>query len=116
MRTAACAVMVMMASACASRPAWKPSDAMERSARMLRQLDSLEADLHQGAQETDNYSVLMDRRNHAEQVACKVTDEHVAEIHRLAVAQEEKIRERRQARHHTLASLTRTRPRRVASN
>ena len=111
---AAWAVGLLMCLGCASRPAWHPSDAMEKSARILKQLDSLEADLHQGTQETDTYSVLMERRNHAEQVACKVTDEHVDEIHRLYMAQQEKIREKRQSRHKRLASLTR--PRHVASN
>ena len=112
MRAAAAAIGVVLMAGCASRPAWKPSEAMESSARLLKQLDSLEADLHQGAEETDTYAVLMDRRDHAEQIACKVTDEHVAEIHRLDMAQQEKIRERRA--HRKLAALTR--PRKVASN
>ncbi|HUJ25840.1 MAG TPA: hypothetical protein VLW85_07475 [Myxococcales bacterium] len=114
MRAAAVAAMLTVMTACASRPAWQPSDAMERSARMLRKLDALEADLHQGVEETDTYAVLVERRDHAEQIACKVTDEHVEEIHRLAMAQQEKIRERRQARHRKLAALAR--PRQVASN
>ena len=112
MRAAAAALVMMMASACASKPAWKPSEAMQTSARMLKQLDALEADLAAGAGETDTYAVLMERRDHAEQIACKVTDEHVAEIHRLYVAQQEKIRERRA--HRKLAALTR--PRKIASN
>lgn len=114
MRAAAMVAMVAGLSACASKPAWRPSDALERSARMLRQLDALEADLHQGAAEAVTYAVLVDRHAQAEQMACKVTDEHVEEIHRLAVAQQEKIRERRQARHRRVASLSR--PRQMASN
>jgi len=96
----------------APRTAWHPSEAMDRSARMLRQLDALEAGLHQGAEEIDTYSVLVARHAQAEQVSCKVTDEHVEEIHRLAVAQEEKIRARRHRR--KLASAASS-PRTLAS-
>ncbi|HTO98238.1 MAG TPA: hypothetical protein VMK66_14415 [Myxococcales bacterium] len=71
---------------------------MERSARILRQLDRLEADLHQGNAETATYAELVDRHQRAEQMACKVTDEHVQEIHRLAMAQEEKMMGKRLAR------------------
>lgn len=78
--------------ACA-RPVPQPrqSEAMERSARILRQLDRLEADLHQGNAETVTYAELVERHTRAEQMACKVTDDHVNEIHRLAMAQEEKM-------------------------
>ena len=70
--------------------------------------------MHQGAAETLTYAVLVERHGEAEQMACKVTDERVEEIHRLAMAQQEKIRERRQSRHRKLASLTP--PRKVAPN
>jgi hypothetical protein len=76
----------------------RQSEAMERSARILRQLDRLEADLHQGNAETVTYAELVDRHTRAEQMACKVTDEHVNEIHRLAMAQEEKMLGKRLAR------------------
>lgn len=71
----------------------------ERSALMLRQLDSLEADLHTESSEITTYGSLVDRHGHAEQVACQVTDEHVREITRLDLAQkkkrEEKLKKRR---------------------
>ncbi|HZR07491.1 MAG TPA: hypothetical protein VFA79_02840 [Myxococcales bacterium] len=76
----------------------RQSEAMERSARILRQLDRLEADLHQGNAETVTYAELVDRHARAEQIACKVTDDHVNEIHRLAMAQEEKMLGKRLAR------------------
>jgi len=88
-------MLVALAAACgANKPAWQPSDAMERSARMLRQLDKLEADLHDSDAQTTTYAMLVDRHGQAEQMACKVTDEHVAEIHRLAEAQLRKQQER----------------------
>ncbi len=100
MRGAGLLALGMVVAACgASRPPWRPSETMERSARILRQLDALEADLHQGAAETDTYALLVARHGDAEQIACKVTDEHVEEIHRLAVAQQEKIQERLRERH-----------------
>lgn len=79
-------------------PAPRQSEALDRSARMLRQLDKLEADLQNADAVTTTYGVLVDRHGQAQQMACKVTEDHVEEIHRLAVAQEEKIRERRQQR------------------
>ena len=65
---------------------------------MLQQLDKLEADLHQGESEIATFGELVDRRNHAEQIACKVTDEHVEEIHRLAMAQQQKIEQKRHSK------------------
>ena len=44
------------------------------------------------------YAELVDRHARAEQMACKVTDEHVNEIDRLAMAQEEKMLGKRLAR------------------
>ena len=91
-------MLAMNVAACNSRPAWKPSDAMERSARMLKQLDRLEADLHGAEGENLTYGVLVDRHAHAEQMACKVTEDHVADIERLQALQERKIEQKRQAR------------------
>ena len=89
----------VMGLACsAPAPARRPSEAMERSARILRQLDRLEADLHQGSAETTTYADLVARHGEAQQIACKVTDEHVEEIHRLAALQQEKIREKKASR------------------
>ena len=84
--------------ACSTRPAWQPSDAMERSARMLRQLDRLEADLHNAEGENLTYGVLVERHAQAEQIACKVNDDHIADITRLQALQEAKIEQKRQAR------------------
>jgi hypothetical protein len=84
--------MTLALLACArTAPAPRQSEALERSARILRQLDRLEADLHQGNAETVTYAELVDRHQRAEQMACKVSDDHVNEIHRLAVAQEAKM-------------------------
>ena len=79
-------------------PAPRHSEAMERSARMLRQLDKLEADLHQSDGETVTYAELVERHGRAEQMACKVTEEHVEEIHRLATLQQQKIQQKKQER------------------
>ena len=86
-------LMLAMALAACVRTTAEPrqSDAMERSARMLRALDRLEADLHNGESESFTYSELVRRHSAAEQIACKVADEHVAEIHRLAEVQERKM-------------------------
>ena len=64
---------------------------MERSARMLKQLEALEADLHSGDAEVATYSELVRRHRRTEQIACKVTDEHVAEISRLQAVQEARM-------------------------
>src|SRR5256885_9687888 len=86
-------LILAVAMAACSRTAAEPrqSEAMERSARLLRALDRLEADLHNGQTETFTYSELVRRHSATEQIACKVTDEHVAEIHRLAQAQERQV-------------------------
>lgn len=98
----------MALSACGARtPAWQPSEAMDRSARMLRQLDRLESDLHYGNAEMLTYAVLVDRHGQAEQMACKVTDEHVQEIHRLAEAQQKKLQERQARKKKLVAKRTR---------
>jgi hypothetical protein len=97
---------VLAAAACGPRrAAWKPSDAMERSAKLLNSLDKLEADLHAGTAETDVYATLVARHGHAQEIACKVTDEHVEEIHRLAALQQEKLRQKRAQRKKAIAQL-----------
>ncbi len=100
MRAAAWAVAAMCAAGCglSRAPAPRQSEAMERSARILRQLDKLEADLHSQDAETDTFAELVQRHGEAQQMACKVTDEHVQEIHRLAAAQERKLEQKRALR------------------
>lgn len=90
-RTGVLGMTVALLACARPAPAPRQSEALERSARILRQLERLEADLHQGSSETATYAELVDRHQRAEQMACKVTDDHVNEIHRLAVAQEEKM-------------------------
>ncbi len=97
-------IFVTVAAACARpQPALRQSEAMERSARMLRQLDKLEADLHAQDGEIETYGDLVDRHARAEQIACKVTDEHVSEIHRLAMAQQHKIEQKQHGKKKALA-------------
>jgi len=91
MRRLGLVLAVAMAACSRTAPEPRESEAMERSARVLRALDRLEADLHNGETETFTYSELVRRHSATEQIACKVTDEHVAEIHRLAEAQERKM-------------------------
>ena len=76
--------------------AWQPSDALARSARMLRNMDRLEADLHAESATTGVYAELVDRHGSAQQVACQVSDEHVKEITRLDQAQQKKRQEKLQ--------------------
>ena len=92
-------VLAVAVAACARTAAEpRPSEAMERSARLLRALDRLEADLHNGETETFTYSELVRRHSATEQIACKVNDEHIADITRLQALQEAKIEHKRQAR------------------
>ena len=97
-------LMILVTAMCAvgcgmSRPpAPRHSEAMERSARMLRQLDRIEADLHAEDAQTGVFAVLVERHGHAQEVACKVSDEHVQEIHRLDLAMQQKIQQKRQDR------------------
>ena len=93
-------LMALCAVGCGmSRPlAPRHSEAMERSARMLRQLDRLEADLHAEDAQTGVYAELVERHGHAQEVACKVSDEHVQEIHRLDLAMQQKIQQKKQDR------------------
>ena len=97
-------LMILVTAMCAvgcgmSRPpAPRHSEAMERSARMLRQLDKLEADLHSEDARTFVYAELVERHGHAQEVACKVSDEHVQEIRRLDLAMQQKIQQKKQDR------------------
>ncbi|TMA30576.1 MAG: hypothetical protein E6J88_05565 [Deltaproteobacteria bacterium] len=103
-------LLTMVLAACSVQaPRRTPSEAMERSARILRQLDRLEADLHESDSETQTYAELVQRHARAQEIACKVTDEHVSEIHRLAVAQEEKLQQKRQSRQHRKKAIAQLR-------
>ena len=116
MRRTGLMLAVAVAACARTAPEPRPSEAMERSARLLRALDRLEADLHNGQTETFTYSELVRRHSATEQIACKVTDEHVAEIHRLAEAQERKLARKQRIdrpKKHTVA-MARPRPARHA--
>jgi hypothetical protein len=105
-------IVVAAAAACIrGTPAPRQSEALERSARILRQLDRLEADLHEQNGEIATWGELVDRHARAEQIACKVTDEHVSEIHRLAVAQQQKLEQKRSRKKKALALNHRPSPR-----
>ena len=86
--------------ACAKESATPPraSEALERSARMLAKLDQLEADLHDEGSKQAVYGELEQRHSQTTQIACQVADEHVQEIHRLAMAQEKKQQEKARRR------------------
>ena len=86
--------------ACAKESAAPPraSEALERSARMLAKLDQLEADLHDEGSKLAVYGELEQRHSQTSQIACQVADEHVQEIHRLAMAQEKKQQEKSRRR------------------
>ena len=92
--------VTLLLLACAKESAAPPrtSEALERSARMLTKLDQLEADLHEEGSKLAVYGELEQRHSQTSQIACKVTDEHVQEIHRLDMAQQEKIKEKRETR------------------
>ena len=115
-------LLLLAAAACMrGTPEPRQSEAMERSARMLRQLERLEADLHQGTAETIAYSELVERHGRTEQIACNVTDAHVMEISKLAAIQEARmakkrdVREERRAKKRKVVALARMRPSRGAS-
>ncbi len=74
------------------------SEALERSARILAKLDQLEAELHQEGSKLAVYGELEQRHGQTSQIACQVADEHVQEIHRLAMAQERKQQEKTRVR------------------
>lgn len=75
-------------------PAARHSEAMEQSARMLRELDRLEADLHGETATIETYGELVERHSQATQLACQVSDAHVREIARLDLAQQQKREEK----------------------
>ncbi len=95
---------MIMCSPRSSQPAPQSSEALERSARILRKLERLEADLHAANGEIGTYSELVQRHSSAQEMACRVTDEHLQEIHRLAEAQQKK-RQEKSRRRHALAQL-----------
>jgi hypothetical protein len=88
-------VIALATMACAERPPPRHSGAMEASAKMLAQLDKLESELATTASDNFTSTVLVERHAHAEQIACRVTDEHVQEIHRLDLAAQKKLLEKR---------------------
>src|SRR2546430_1907184 len=91
--------VTLLLGACAKEAAAPlPSDAMERSARILARLDQLEADLHEEGSKLAVYGELEQRHGQTSQIACQVADEHVQEIHRLAMAQEKKQQEKARRR------------------
>jgi hypothetical protein len=92
--------MTLLLAACVREPAAQPrtSEALERSARILAKLDQLEADLHDEGSKLAVYGELEQRHSQASQVVCQVSDEHVQEIHRLAMAQEKKQQEKAKKR------------------
>jgi len=112
-------LLALTAAACVrSAPAPRQSEAMERSARMLQQLERLEADLHQGHAEMATYAELVERHTQTEQIACKVTDEHVLDISRLAAVQEARMAQKREdregrVRKRKVVAMARTRPNRA---
>jgi hypothetical protein len=98
---------------CASAPPQPrgESEALARSRMLLARIDQLEADLHSEATAIDTLAVLQQRHGEAVQVACRVTDEHVSEMHRLLVAQTEKRKEKAvRSRHRRVAALGRASP------
>jgi hypothetical protein len=106
-------LLVLAAAACTKTvPAPRTSEAMERSARMLKQLERLEADLHTGDAEMATYAELIRRHTRTEQIACKVTDEHVLDIQRLAAVQEARMARKRHDRvqKRKVMAMARTRP------
>src|SRR5207248_11674133 len=114
-RVIGCGILLVLA-ACARAQAPRQSDAMERSASLLARLDQLEADLHQQDADILLSSELEYRHGQAQQVACQVTNDHVKEIHRLAVLQEEKRRERSHKMGRTIAQARLPKRPRVATN
>jgi hypothetical protein len=116
-RVVICGVLVVLA-ACArvEAPSTRQSEALERSARLLARLNQLEADLHQQDAEIFLTSELEWRHGQAQQIACQVTNDHVKEIHRLAVIQEEKRREKAHKKGRAIAQARSAKPARVATN
>jgi uncharacterized membrane protein YccC len=97
--------MTLMVAACARESAPRPSDALERSARMLAKLDQLEADLHEESTKLAVYDELDQRHRKASQIACQVTEEQMRDVHRLAEVQERK--QQRKERNHKAVAVAR---------
>jgi hypothetical protein len=111
-RAVLCGISLLLV-ACAERPRGpQSSEALERSARLLAKLDQLESDLHQQNAELLLAAELEQRHANATQIACRVTDDHIQEIHRLALAQERKRMER--SRKRKAVAMARIKPTRLA--
>ena len=91
-------VTLLMAACAKEAAAPRASEALDRSARILARLDQLEADLHDERSKLALYGELEQRHGQTSQIACQVADEHVEEIHRLAMAQEKKQQEKTRRR------------------
>jgi hypothetical protein len=87
-------VTLLLAGCAKEAAAPRTSEALERSARMLAKLDQMEADLHDQGSKLAAYGELEQRHGQTSQIACQVADEHVQEIHRLAMAQQKKQQEK----------------------
>ena len=110
-------ILVTALAACARTTAEpRQSEAMERSARILKALDRLEADLHNGETESFTYAELVRRHSATEQIACKVTDTHVADIERLAAVQERRMTAKRENRHAVAMARRRSARHTLATN
>jgi hypothetical protein len=91
--------VTLLLAACARGSAEpRTSEALERSGRMLARLDQMEADLHDEGSKLAVYGELEQRHSQTSQIACQVADEHVQEIHRLALAQQKKQQEKARKR------------------
>jgi hypothetical protein len=87
--------VTLLLAACAKEAAApRTSQALERSARILAKLDQMEADLHDEGSKLATYGELEQRHSQTSRIACQVADEHVQEIHRLAMAQQQKQQEK----------------------
>ena len=80
----------LLLAACANQAPAPPSEAIERSARVLARLDQLEAELHEENAKLSLYGELEQRHSRTSQIACQVSDEHIREIQRLASVQEQR--------------------------
>jgi len=108
--------MVLLLAACAREAAVRrSSEALERSARILARLDQLEADLHDEGSKLVVYGELEQRHGQASQIACQVSDEHLQEIHRLAMVQERK-QQQKNGKHRAVAQARVPRGARAALN
>ena len=91
-------VALLLAACAREEAAPRTSEALERSAKILAKLDQLEAELHEEGSKLAVYGELEQRHGQTSQIACQVADEHVQEIHRLAMAQERKQQEKTRVR------------------